>query len=520
MCHKRGHISRKCRNRQKGDGQSKRKEQTPNSGKPQNYLDREGEEEQANNYTLYSLGEQKAEPYVVEVLLNEESVKMEVDTGAAMSVIGEDTFKALKKKHPQLKLNETKVRLHTYTGEQVKVTGQVKMFVKYEEQEAVLPVLVIQGKGPNLIGRNWLQEIKLNWRNIFQLKKAHTNTHRVEELVQKYEEVFQKGLGTFTGPMAKIHVAADAKPIYCKARPVPYSLKKKVEEELERLQAEGTVEPVQFAEWAAPIVPIVKEDKSIRICGDYKVTVNQAVKLDNYPIPKAEDLFATLNGGDKFSKLDMSQAYQQIPLEDQSKKFTTINTHKGLFQFNRLPYGVSSSPGIFQRTMENLLQGIPFVVVRVDDILVSGSNDEEHLANLEEVLKRLSEAGLRLKREKCVFMMEEVVYLGQKINRQGIQPIEEKVRAITEAPAPKNVSEVRSYLGMINYYQRYLPNLSTILAPLHGLLEKGKSWKWTEEHQESFTKSKELLKSSGLLVHYDSGKDLLLACDASPYGLG
>ena len=519
VCHKRGHISRKCRNRQKGDGQSKRKEQTPNSGKPQNYLDRE-EEEQVNNYTLYSLGEQKAEPYVVEVLLNEESVKMEVDTGAAMSVIGEDTFKALKKKHPQLKLNETKVRLHTYTGEQVKVTGQVKMFVKYEEQEAVLPVLVIQGKGPNLIGRNWLQEIKLNWRNIFQLKKAHTNTHRVEELVQKYEQVFQKGLGTFTGPMAKIHVAADAKPIYCKARPVPYSLKKKVEEELERLQAEGTVEPVQFAEWAAPIVPIVKEDKSIRICGDYKVTVNQAVKLDNYPIPKAEDLFATLNGGDKFSKLDMSQAYQQIPLEDQSKKFTTINTHKGLFQFNRLPYGVSSSPGIFQRTMENLLQGIPFVVVRVDDILVSGSNDEEHLANLEEVLKRLSEAGLRLKREKCVFMMEEVVYLGQKINRQGIQPIEEKVRAITEAPAPKNVSEVRSYLGMINYYQRYLPNLSTILAPLHGLLEKGKSWKWTEEHQESFTKSKELLKSSGLLVHYDSGKDLLLACDASPYGLG
>ena len=162
VCHKKGHIARKCRNRQKGDGQSKRKEQTPNSGKPKNYLDREGEveKEQVNNYTLYSLGGQKAEPYVVEVLLNEESVKMEVDAGAAMSVICEDTFKALKKKHPQL--NETKVRLHTYTGEQVKVTGQVKMSVKCEEQEAVLPVLVIQGKGPNLIGRNWLQEIKLN----------------------------------------------------------------------------------------------------------------------------------------------------------------------------------------------------------------------------------------------------------------------------------------------------------------------------------------------------------------------
>jgi hypothetical protein len=171
--------------------------------------------------------------------------------------------------------------------------------------------------------------------------------------------------------------------------------------------------------------------------------------------------------------------------------------------------------------MENLLQGIDFVVVQVDDISVSGSNDEEHLANLEEVLKRLSEHGLRLKKKKCSFMVKEVVYLGQKINSQGIQPIQEKVRAITDAPAPTNVSEVQSYLGMINYYQKYLPNLSTILAPLHSLLEKGKSWKWSEEHQEAFRKSKELiLKSSHLLVHYDPEKELILACDVSPYGLG
>ena len=216
----------------------------------------------------------------------------------------------------------------------------------------------------------------------------------------------------------------------------------------------------------------------------------------------------------------MSQAYQQILLEEESKKYTTINTHKGLFQYNRLPYGVSSSPEIFQHTMENLLQGIPLVVVRVDDILVSGSNDEEHLANLEEVLKRLSKHGLRLKQKKCAFMVNEVGYLGQKINSQGIQPIQEKIRAIADAPSPKNVSEVRSYLGMINYYQKYLPNLSTILAPLHSLLEKGKPWRWNKEHQGSFNKSKELLKSSQLLVHYDPEKELILACDASPCGLG
>ena len=177
----------------------------------------------------------------------------------------------------------------------------------------------------------------------------------------------------------------------------------------------------------APIVPVVKQDGSVRICGDYKCTVNQVSKLDNYPIPKTEDLLATLGGGNKFTKLDMSQAYQQLLLDEESKKFTTINTHKGLYQYNRLPLGVSSAPGIFQRTMENLLQGIPHVVVRVDDILVSGKDDPDHLANLEAVLSRLSTAGLKLRLAKCLFMQPEVTYCGYVISGDGIQPVAAKL---------------------------------------------------------------------------------------------
>ena len=140
-----------------------------------------------------------------------------------------------------------------------------------------------------------------------------------------------------------------------KARLVPYALKAKVKKELDRLQSEGIISPIEFTEWAAPIVPVVKQDGSVPISGDYKGTVNQVSKLDNYPIPKTEDLLATLGGGNKFAKLDMSQGYQQLLLDEESKKFTTINTHKGLYQYNRLPFGVSSAPGIFQRTIENLL---------------------------------------------------------------------------------------------------------------------------------------------------------------------
>ena len=199
---------------------------------------------------------------------------------------------------------------------------------------------------------------------------------------------------------------------------------------------------------------------------------------------------------------------------------TTINTHKGLFQYTRLPYGKSSAPGIFQRNMENLLQNIPYVIVRVDDILVSGASDEDHLSNLEEVLKRLVSAGLRLQKKKCVFMEPQVTYLGHKISKEGIQPLDDKVDAITNVPAPKNVSELKSYLGMINSYQKFLPYLSSMLAPLNELFRKETRWHWGQEQVQAFQKSKEFLKSSRLLVHFDSQKELTLACDASQCGLG
>ena len=216
----------------------------------------------------------------------------------------------------------------------------------------------------------------------------------------------------------------------------------------------------------------------------------------------------------------MSQAYQQLLLDEDSKKYTTINTHKGLYQYNRLPFGVSSAPGIFQRTMENLLQGIPHVVVRVDDILVSGKDDPDHLANLEMVLSRLSTAGLKLRLAKCLFMQPEVTYCGYVINGDGIQPVAAKVDAIKNAPEPRDVSQLRAFLGMLNYYHRFIPDAATVLEPLHQLLRKGTNWQWLEEQQIAFEKAKELLQSAELLVHFDPKKELILASDASDYGMG
>ena len=178
------------------------------------------------------------------------------------------------------------------------------------------------------------------------------------------------------------------------------------------------------------------------------------------------------SGGKTFSKLDLANAYQQIPLEQQSRQLVTINTHKGLYCYNRLPFGISAAPSIFQWTMENLLQGIPNTCIYLDDVLITGDSQQSHLANLEGVLCKLQTAGLRLKHSKCNFMMPSVEYLGHQISVQGLQPTEDKVRAIKAAPVPTDVTQLCSFVGLVNFYGKFLPNLSSVLAPLYALLQK------------------------------------------------
>ncbi|KAL6457444.1 hypothetical protein MHYP_G00344070 [Metynnis hypsauchen] len=516
-CGKKGHISKVCRNKETVSNEKTVKPKVKYKSRVHHMEAKEGSSSDGSTtdseLSLHTVAQKGNLSHMcVKPKIEGQMIEMELDTGAAVSLISRELYDA---RFCNLPLRQTNIMLKTYTGEMISPEGVITVSVKMNKQRAKLPLYVVEGASPPLFGREWLRKIQIDWQEIKTIREE-----TLEGVLQRHSEVFKKELGTLRGIEAAIALKPDHQPRFCQARVVPYALRPKVEAEIDRLCKEGIISPVKFSEWATPIVPVVKKNGDVRICGDFKVTVNPALCVEKYPIPRIEDLFASLSGGQHFSKLDLSHAYLQMVVEEKSRKYLTITTSKGLFCYNRLAFGITSSPAIFQRAMDQVLQGLPNVHCYLDDILITGQNRVQHLKNLDAVLGRLEEFGLRVEKEKCEFFKDSLEYLGHAIDAHGLHKSPEKVRAIVEAPAPTDVSQLCSFLGLINYYSRFIPNLSSILSPLNALLCKGKQWRWTPECAIAFKEAKEQLLSQSVLTHYDPQLPIRLACDASPYGVG
>ena len=463
----------------------------------------------------------------VDLKIENNNCSMQLDTGCALSLAPLCFFKNI---CPNVNITPTNVVLSTYTGETVRPLGEVLVKVEYSGTQKTLPLIVVKEGTSALFGRNWLMEFKLNWKNVFKVNHISTSpvsqrttsssnaTQPLELVLEEYNELFYGELGCYTGKPVVLNESKGAK--FCKARPVPYALQSKVEKTLLKMEKDGVIERVTSADSAAPIV-IVKKKASdeVRVCGDFSVTYNAYANVETYPMPQIEDMHSALRGCTVFSVLDIKQAYHQIPIDPQSQGFLTINTHVGLFAFKRLPNGIHSGPAIFQRIMDNLLSDIPKAVCRLDDILVAGTDESDHLRTLSLVLERLLCAGFRLNKTKCKFLQESVIYLGHKIDKKGLHPTEDKLAAIHDAPRPKDVTALKSFLGLIMFYSRFMPNHSTVLAPLNRLLKKGTHWTWSKVEEDAFVAAKKLILNSQTLVHYNEKLPLFLSCDAS-YGAG
>ena len=478
-----------------------------------------------DNLNLYVVKQHGVDPLMVDVCLNGKPVRMEVDTGAAVSVMSHSCYERVRENSV---LEKSELKLKTYTGEVVYPEGVGQVEVEYQNQRFQLPITVVKGNVPNLMGRDWLSKLRLQWSELFPLdvrvQKLEGVAEPVARLIKQFPEVFTDELGCLKNFEVRIPLPEGTTPKFFKARPVPYAMRSRVEDELDRLEQQGVWKRVKYSKWAAPIVSVLKNPRDpsgpIRICGDYKITVNQSAPLDSYPIPNTIDQLATLAGGEKFTKLDLSQAYQQLELAEESRELLTINTHQGLYQPSRLQFGIHSATGIFQREMDQRMSRIPFVKARVDDILISGRNDEDHMANLRSVLMKLSESGLTVKMSKCSFMQDEVTYCGYVVSKGGVRPMPENVEAVRDAPAPTNVKELKSFLGMVTYYNMYMQDLATLTEPLHNLLRKSVPWVWSRECDIAFQKIKEMLSGAPLLVHFDMTRPIVVHCDASEYGVG
>lgn len=524
-CEKIGHIAKACQSTAV-EKPKKRDETHQKSHYRANHIDQTTKISSEYEFPVYSVSIETEEtdteippPDIITCHINGQRVNFDVDNGSGHSMINEDDFRRVPHTGKIKKFTKT---LRSYTGGSVNIIGSTTVTVKYKSREAHLPILVVQGQGPNLCGRKWLYSSLEMLPSINEARVNHVNQNqtKLEKILKNHEQLFTPGLGKLKNVQAHLHVKPDAVPKYCKARTVPYAMTEKVEAELQRMEKADIIESVPFSKYASPIVPVIKPNGNIRICGDFSSTVNPALNTEVYPLPRTQDIFARLAGCKHFSKIDLREAYNQIELDVESRELTVINTSKGLYRHKRLPFGISSSSAIFQRYMEMVTQGMIGVMPFQDDVLLGAKTEDEHLCQIDQVLSIMETNGLKLRKEKCHFFVSEIEFLGHRLNAKGLHPLNDKMEAIMLAPEPENVETLRSFLGMINYYGRFLPNHATTLAPLHKLLHKDTPWKWEREQKEAFQRAKVSMQTSKMLIHYDINKEVFLSCDASPYGIG
>lgn len=521
QCGKIGHFSKMCKSMKRFTPKKIHSTQEsdasvlPCTNKSQDRSQSEsGEVEFA--FRINSVGKERRK-IMLKVNINKQPVVMQVDTAADVSIMSQDLAESL----PNLVIEPTSKVLKDYSNNHIPVIGSAKVNVEYDSQIVEdLPLTIVKGPGQTLLGVDWLRKIKLDWSNIFQVDKQEYDQTSLTELLSQFEEVFKEGEGTVKNVKASLLLKPGSQPKFCPPRQIPFALKAGVEQEIRRLEETGKWVRVTYSDWGTPLVPIAKKDGGIRLCGDYKVTLNPQLQVAQHPLPNPAEMFSSLGDCKVFSKIDLKHAFQQLLMDEKAQEVCTLSTHLGLFRPQRLPFGVASSPALWQQTMDKIFTGLPGVFCFIDDILVAGKDVNEHLSRLKAVFQRFKDHGLKVREDKCQFHVPSVEYLGFVIDGQGIHKTRDKVKAIQDAKTPENVKELQSFLGLVTFYGRFLKDLATVAHPLHELLKKDVPWHWSADCQIAFEQIKTEILSPNFLVHFQSDLPVILVCDASSVGVG
>lgn len=370
LCHKKKHLAKMCWKNKNNN----------------NFVEVEDEisasdHEVAEMYFV-SVNNEFLDPMKIQVLVNNKPLLMEIDSGSRRSMLPEQLYL---EKFKEYILHASLTRLKTYEQNIIIPQGEIEVDINYKDNCKRCKLIIVRNGTTPLLGRDLMHLFDLI---VTDEEIAPVQVNNVENdldlnsLIREYDALFKEELGGYKYEEVELEMDSNSKPIFVKPPPVPFAFKKMLEDELDRLEKEGAIVKVDNSEWGTPLLPVIKNGK-MRLCADYKVTVNKALKNDNYP--RVEELFAAMEGGECYTKLDFRSAYNLLILTDETSLVLAWSTQRAIYRPRRLPYGTKPAPSRFQKIVEKVLQGVSGVKNFQDDVIVTGRNKQEHLTNLEEV---------------------------------------------------------------------------------------------------------------------------------------
>jgi len=349
-----------------------------------------------------------------------------------------------------------------------------------------------------------------------------TELMALQKLLKQYGDCFaynHSDLGTCTLETFKIDTGSSP-PIHCS--PYRYSPKEKeiIKTQVAELLEAGIIEPSN-SPWSSPVILVPKKNGKIRMVVDYR-KLNHVTKKDVYPLTRIDDFIDSLNNASVFTSLDLYSGYHQCAIDEKDREKSAFIVPEGLYQYNKLSFGLCNAPAFFSRIMNNAMAGLTFntVLVYLDDLVVPSKDFDNHLVKLEKVLKRIRFHNLSLNPEKCSFGYDSIKILGHVVDKSGVKPDPDKVSAVKNIAVPKTVFEARRFHGMASYYRKFCPNFSMIARPLTSLWKKNATFRWGDEEQQAFDQLKLMLTQAPCLHHHNPDLPQVIHTDASRVGLG
>ena len=465
-----------------------------------------------------------------------------VDSGAAKSVIRRDLARQyFERRGRSFILKPMTARLCSGTGHEMEAAGVMEIHVP---RVGLIDLIVVDNCihdciiGWDMLTRHgfMLSDEEFHWGEaefahepystprlpISSLESQGQGRYKVQlqKLFKKFQKIFGAPGTLDAARVDPMEINTEGQPVHQLPYKIPHKKRHLADEEIDKMLKMGIIRP-SSSPWSSPILLVPKKDGSVRFCVDYR-KVNSVTVKDRWPLPRVQDIFDQMGGASVFSTMDMRSGYWQVPLAPKDIQKTAFVCHRGMFEFVRVPFGLCNAPSHYQRVMTQVLGKYigKFVHVFLDDVVVYSANEEEHLKHLELVFEALAEAGLTLKESKCTFFQEEVELLGFIVGKRGLRAQPQKTEAIMRQPDPKDVPELRRFMGMASYYRTLVPDFARTAEPLHKLVRKNVEWEWGEDQKNAFQQLKKELASKRVMAYPDLNRPYILYTDACDYAIG